>query len=128
MSEDMRIPLDVVDKLLDHDLAPADATFLRELRLRPYSAGCVPGTAEEAARFIRLRNDCSVLNGHAAEAEPAAAGVEPDAEPPGDPDWRERLIRNKGAPRALLANAITALRQAPEWAGMLSFDAFHQRT
>ena len=36
-------------------------------------------------------------------------------------DWRSRLIRSKttkdglGAPKALLANAITALREAPEW-------------
>src|SRR3954452_5173532 len=41
--------------------------------------------------------------------------------------WKAELITGaKGAPRALLANAITALRQAPEWVGVLAFDAFHQ--
>ena len=45
-------------------------------------------------------------------------------------DWRHLLItRDKsGAPRPLLANAITAFRSAPEWEGLLWFDAFHQRT
>lgn len=43
--------------------------------------------------------------------------------------WRNRLILgDKKAPKALLANAIIALRAAPEWAGILAYDAFHQRT
>ena len=44
-------------------------------------------------------------------------------------DWRTNLIlTEKKSPKALLANALTAFRQAPEWLGILSFDAFHQRT
>jgi predicted P-loop ATPase len=40
-------------------------------------------------------------------------------------DWRGALIMNKdGTCRALLANAITALRHAPEWDGVLAFNAF----
>src|SRR5438270_13791104 len=45
-------------------------------------------------------------------------------------DWRGRLIRSKdtrdgpGAPKALLANAITALRESPEWKGVLAFNEF----
>jgi hypothetical protein len=40
-------------------------------------------------------------------------------------DWRANLISNReGQPRALLANAITALREAPDWAGCLAFNEF----
>lgn len=42
--------------------------------------------------------------------------------------WRDLLIMGKSGPRALLANAITAFRAAPEWAGILRFDAFSQKT
>jgi predicted P-loop ATPase len=43
-------------------------------------------------------------------------------------DWKQRLIRTRsGDPKALLANAITALRDAPEWAGVLAFDEFGLR-
>jgi predicted P-loop ATPase len=43
--------------------------------------------------------------------------------------WRASLILSeKGSPKALLANAITAFREAPEWASFLAFDAFHQHT
>lgn len=39
------------------------------------------------------------------------------------------LITNKdGDPKALLANAITALRNAPEWNGVLAYDEFAMRT
>src|SRR5215472_4992102 len=41
------------------------------------------------------------------------------------PLWRERLIKAAhGDPRPLLRNALTALRQAPEWQGVLGFDEF----
>lgn len=40
-------------------------------------------------------------------------------------NWRDGLILNKeGTPRAVLANAITALREAPEWAGVLASNEF----
>ncbi len=40
-------------------------------------------------------------------------------------DWRAGLLTNeKGFPKALLANAITALRDAPEWQGVLAFNEF----
>jgi hypothetical protein len=39
--------------------------------------------------------------------------------------WRHNLITSAtGAPKPLLANAITALRDAPTWQWVLSFDAF----
>ena len=45
------------------------------------------------------------------------------------PAWKQRLLlTDKHKPKALLANAIIALREAPEWTGLLWFDAFHQRT
>ena len=44
-------------------------------------------------------------------------------------DWRTGLIRNeKGQPRALLANAMTALRGAVEWRHSLAFDEFLYQT
>jgi predicted P-loop ATPase len=44
-------------------------------------------------------------------------------------DWRDSLIRaetkeGQGAPKALLENAITALRLAPEWSGVLGYNEF----
>jgi predicted P-loop ATPase len=43
--------------------------------------------------------------------------------------WRDHLIANRdGSPKALLANAISALRSAPEWAGVLAYDEFAVRT
>jgi predicted P-loop ATPase len=45
------------------------------------------------------------------------------------PDWKRNLIRNDaGTVKPLLANAIAALRCAPEWAGVLAFDEFAVRT
>lgn len=39
--------------------------------------------------------------------------------------WRQDLLMSdRGAPRAVLANAITALRLAPEWDGVLGFNEF----
>jgi predicted P-loop ATPase len=39
--------------------------------------------------------------------------------------WRSRLmVTGDGKPRALLANAITALQYAPEWEGVLGFNEF----
>src|SRR5262249_12366479 len=39
--------------------------------------------------------------------------------------WRDHLILNReGSPKPILANAITALREAPEWVGVLAFNEF----
>ncbi|MEO8100058.1 MAG: toprim domain-containing protein, partial [Acidobacteriota bacterium] len=44
-------------------------------------------------------------------------------------DWREGLLStDRGMPKPLLANAITALRSAPEWLGVLGFDEFSLET
>ncbi|HEV2156351.1 virulence-associated E family protein [Bradyrhizobium sp.] len=43
--------------------------------------------------------------------------------------WRKQLILSpSGAPKPLLANSITALRDCPAWEGALSFDAFGMQT
>lgn len=43
--------------------------------------------------------------------------------------WRESLIASEGgSSKPILANAITALRDAPEWAGVLAYDAFAMRS
>jgi predicted P-loop ATPase len=40
-------------------------------------------------------------------------------------DWRTHLIVNRdGSPKPILANAITALRVAPEWAGTVAYNEF----
>jgi hypothetical protein len=40
-------------------------------------------------------------------------------------DWRGGLLTTaNGEPKILLANAITALRHAPEWTGVLAYDEF----
>ena len=40
-------------------------------------------------------------------------------------DWYDRLILSKeGVAKPILANAITALREAPEWEGVLAFNEF----
>ena len=39
--------------------------------------------------------------------------------------WREHLLlRSPAHPKPLLANAITALREAPAWFGVLAYDEF----
>lgn len=44
-------------------------------------------------------------------------------------DWRQDLLMtDRGTPRAVLANAITALRLAPEWDGVLGFNEFSMST
>jgi predicted P-loop ATPase len=41
--------------------------------------------------------------------------------------WRDKLLRNgKGDIERVLANALIALRGAPEWQGVVGFDSFHQ--
>jgi predicted P-loop ATPase len=41
------------------------------------------------------------------------------------PGWRKNLIGSKdGTPKGNVANAITALRLAPEWQGVLAYDEF----
>lgn len=43
--------------------------------------------------------------------------------------WRDHLIlTGTGAPKPLLANAITALREAPAWQGVLAYDEFALET
>src|SRR3954453_1730762 len=44
-------------------------------------------------------------------------------------DWQEHLIQSdKGKPISCVANAIAALRYAPEWDGVLWYDEFAIRT
>lgn len=42
-------------------------------------------------------------------------------------DWKSQLIQGDNGPRAILANALLALRHAPEWAGVLVYDEFRMR-
>jgi predicted P-loop ATPase len=59
-------------------------------------------------------------------SKPATLNGAPSVEP--EP-WRQNLIvGSTGAPKPLLANAITALRDAPAWQGVLSFDEFAVET
>jgi hypothetical protein len=39
--------------------------------------------------------------------------------------WRAGLLfSQRNVPKPLLANALTALREAPEWRGVVAYDAF----
>jgi hypothetical protein len=42
--------------------------------------------------------------------------------------WEAQLICGKTGPRAILANAISAFLNAPEWDGILAFDMFRECT
>jgi predicted P-loop ATPase len=67
------------------------------------------------------------LAGWAATLEAGKRHVTPDAAIPSATggNWRDSLILNEdGNPRAVLANAITALRKAPEWTDVLGFNEF----
>ena len=44
--------------------------------------------------------------------------------PIGDPAWFDKLLRKKDEPLPNLANALYALRRAPEWQGVLARDIF----
>src|SRR5438477_13140224 len=47
------------------------------------------------------------------------------AEIAGEDEWRSHLIVNHtGTAKSILANAITALRRSPDWAGVLAFNQF----
>ena len=58
-----------------------------------------------------------------------------DSDTPEPPDfalqpgesWEHLLISSEAGPRALVANAITALRHAPEWRNTLRYDEFAER-
>ena len=61
-------------------------------------------------------------------AQPLPEGVMPGS-PPTSTDWYGELIKTEtGTPLRILANAIVAFRQAPEWQGRLAYDVFHLRT
>ena len=48
---------------------------------------------------------------------------------PGSLSWRDRLLLNlNGTVKPVLANAITALRGAPEWSGVLAYNEFANYT
>jgi len=58
-----------------------------------------------------------------------APPVAPSPESARANDWSSHLLVNDSrAPRAVLANAITALRLAPEWDGVLGFNEFSLAT
>lgn len=49
-------------------------------------------------------------------------------EPPTQPDWQRNLLRNdKGNAMPILANALIALREAPEWQGTFAWNEFSSR-
>jgi predicted P-loop ATPase len=73
------------------------------------------------------------MGGHGMIASAAASDWLPDVpnEPGVSPpdNWREHLLlTERGTPRPVLANAITAFRSAPEWDGVLGFNEFSTGT
>jgi predicted P-loop ATPase len=95
-----------------------------------HCAGCVEEVKSPAVLAIRRVGPIPLgpeppLQAAAKSSMPATV-----SEPGGSKEWRSELIRCKptkdgsGEPKALLANAIVALRRAPEWDGVLSFNEF----
>jgi predicted P-loop ATPase len=73
--------------------------------------------AEARRQILDKKLEEAAVNGSGAEWP-----TEPESIAAG---WKARLLlSDKGAPKALLANAITALRHAPEWAGVLAYNEF----
>lgn len=55
----------------------------------------------------------------------SSPGPQPASAPEGGVAWRDGLLLNlNGTVKPVLANAITALRGAPEWAGVLAYNEF----
>jgi predicted P-loop ATPase len=60
---------------------------------------------------------------------PKGAGSQQQRQSGSGQSWRGKLLLNNDRePRACLANAIIALRHAPEWQGVLAFDLFQSKT
>ena len=65
----------------------------------------------------------------AAIAQSVCTYAPADPERAAEANWRDNLIVNRwGTPKPILANAITALRFAPEWTGVLAFNEFSAGT
>jgi predicted P-loop ATPase len=72
--------------------------------------------------------DISFSDEEAESTEKEAAG-ERRKGPKKRDDWEAELVTGRnGAPAALLVNAVTALREAPEWHGVIRYDAFRNKT
>lgn len=60
---------------------------------------------------------------------PIRKALKQSVAPPPEQHWRSRLIlSSRKAPQPILANAMTAIGEAPDWAGVLGFDTFAHRT
>ena len=90
------------------------------------SVAAVPDDATPApAPLVRLAPSVAAdQTGPAANAEPSDASVD-DGQSSKNKDWRDGLICSKvGDPKPILANAMMALRTAPEWLGLLAWNEF----
>jgi predicted P-loop ATPase len=80
-------------------------------------------TKDPSALYLARPNDFrAVFDAAMQAAQPLAAETI-------STNWHTALIRTEnGVPLRILANAITAFREAPDWQGRLAYDAFHLRT
>jgi predicted P-loop ATPase len=78
------------------------------------------------AKGLQWSEDDELREPPPGKEQPQGDAHNPQGESKPDPaDWRSGLIMNPaGQPKALLANAIIALRDAPEWREVLRFDEF----
>jgi|tagenome__1003787_1003787.scaffolds.fasta_scaffold20988300_7 hypothetical protein len=64
-----------------------------------------------------------VLEERPNKAKTKSPEAEPQPDPEPAPGWRRSLLLGeKGQPRAILANALTALREAPVWQGVFAWN------
>lgn len=75
------------------------------------------GADELRSRLLNLRRPA-----HAPEPTPAAPA------PSGEVHWAQRLHTRRGEVTACLANVVLILSNHEQWAGVLGFDEFSQRT
>jgi predicted P-loop ATPase len=107
-----------------------------ELQMRNYVSRCpsvnTKGQTEaytdaEARASLRAAYGSPAREAWGTRRFPVRSDGEPRAE---EIDWHELLIRNQdspkgpGAPKPILANAISALQFAPEWRDVLAYDEF----
>jgi hypothetical protein len=104
----------------------ADAKDNEQVRIARFSLAKELRSRGATVAFLEWEVDKGKgIDDHLATVGPEAVLAEINSLDFDRSDWRANLIVNKaGQPRALLANAITALREAPEWSGVLALNEF----
>lgn len=110
----------------DEPGAKRDAKIARDLQgvAKAVRIASLPANCKDVSDYVAqggTREGLLAIVGDVRE-EPEASRIE--AAEAMD-DWRDRLIvTDTGKPKAVIANVLIVLRQAPEWAGVFAYDEF----